>query len=101
MTTVVLSRSAQRDVDEILDRLEAEAGSRVAIKYSLLFEREYDLLERLPLGRRARPDLGDNVRSAYIHPFVLIYDYDAETDMVSVLRIVHGRRNITRKLIQR
>jgi plasmid stabilization system protein ParE len=32
---------------------------------------------------------------------VLVYEYDMERDQVSVLRILHGRRGITEKLLRR
>jgi mRNA-degrading endonuclease RelE of RelBE toxin-antitoxin system len=36
-----------------------------------------------------------------ISPYVLIYDFDSSSDTATVLRIVHGRRNITVDLIRR
>jgi plasmid stabilization system protein ParE len=36
-----------------------------------------------------------------VDPYLLIYDYHLDQDIVVVLRVVHGRRNITMKLIKR
>ena len=35
-----------------------------------------------------------------IKPYLLIYDYERNHDLVVVLRVVHGRRNITMDLIR-
>jgi toxin ParE1/3/4 len=44
--------------------------------------------------------LGPNARIAIISPYLLIYDYSAKDDAVTLLRILHERRNITQELIR-
>ena len=43
--------------------------------------------------------LGPDTRIAIIPPYVAIYDYTEDT--VMILRVVHGRQNITAALITR
>jgi toxin ParE1/3/4 len=45
-----------------------------------------------------RPEFGRNARIALVHPFVIVYDHADDT--VTVLRVLHGRRNITRRLVR-
>jgi toxin ParE1/3/4 len=52
-----------------------------------------------PASGSPRPALGRNARIALVHPFVLIYDYVDDT--VTVLRVLHGRRNIAPEILKR
>jgi plasmid stabilization system protein ParE len=36
-----------------------------------------------------------------VPPYVLIYAFKAANDTLTLLRVVHGKRNITRRLIRR
>jgi toxin ParE1/3/4 len=45
--------------------------------------------------------LGPNTRVAIVFPYILIYEYVTHDDTVTVLRILHGRRNVTRALLDR
>jgi plasmid stabilization system protein ParE len=55
----------------------------------------------MPAYGAPRPELGSECRIVVIAPYVLVYEYDMERDQVSVLRILHGRRGITEKLLRR
>lgn len=99
MTKRTLLRAAVRDLDQILDYLQHEAGSANAAKYGRLFDRQLDLMKRLPGAGAPRPELGVFTRIAVVSPYVIIYDYDTGLDEVFVLRVLHGRRNITQKLL--
>jgi plasmid stabilization system protein ParE len=37
---------------------------------------------------------------AYVRPYVILYRYDLANDVVFVLRVLHGKRNITRALLR-
>jgi toxin ParE1/3/4 len=51
-------------------------------------------------ARRGKP-LGPDAHIAIVYPYVLIYDYVQANDTVTLLRVLHGRRNITRDLLKR
>lgn len=99
MTQRIVLDEAARDIDRILEFLEREAGTRTAAKYGRLFERQLGLIEEFAGLGSPRPELGDLARIAVVSPYVIIYDFDPTRDVVVVLRIVHGKRNITRTLL--
>jgi plasmid stabilization system protein ParE len=89
------SVGAQRDLNEILDFLEREAGREIALQYSIKFEKAFDRLETRPALGSPRPTLGDHTRAIGVHPYVVFYDFDPNVPVPMVLRILHARRNIT------
>jgi toxin ParE1/3/4 len=44
--------------------------------------------------------LGPNVRIGIVSPYIVIYRYAKNDDLVVVLRILHGRRKITGKMLR-
>jgi plasmid stabilization system protein ParE len=48
-----------------------------------------------------RPELGTDARTTMADPYLLIYDHHLDQGTVDLLRVVHGRRNITMELIRR
>ena len=99
MAEVVFARSASEDEATILVDLSAKAGGRVAIRYRTLFTRLYDLLAEHPALGAPRPLLGRGVRIGIVAPYIVIYDLTEREDTVTILRIVHGRRNISARLL--
>jgi toxin ParE1/3/4 len=99
MARVVVTLSADADIAAIQKDLAKSAGIGVATKYTAAFERVYDRLAEHPGSGAPRPALGRDIRIAVVLPYVLIYRCRAADDVATVLRIVHGRRNITAKLI--
>jgi toxin ParE1/3/4 len=51
-----------------------------------------------PKSGARRPGLGRDARIGVVAPYVVVYDYQQDT--VMILRIVDGRRNITRRLVR-
>ena len=100
MARIVVTETADRDVDEIVTYLAEQAGARVAEKYLDLFDGVYARLALLPGSGPPRPHLGQLTRISVVSPYVVIYDWDAANDCVTVLRVVHGRRRITRRLVR-
>ena len=101
MTRLVVTEDADADLEEILNYLEREAGVRVAETYGRKIGACLSrLVEFLGIGAR-RPALGADTRIGIVRPYILIYDYMAEADTLTLLRIVHGKRNITDRLIKR
>ena len=101
MTRLVVTADAEIDTDRILSYLEREAGPRVAVEFGQRFQQTIERLVALPLSGAPRPSLGPKARIAIVFPYILIYDYTDENDTLTLLRILHGRRNITRDLLRR
>jgi toxin ParE1/3/4 len=55
--------------------------------------------QTIPESCQARPNLGAHVRVGVMHPYLAIYRYATGSDTVSIIRILHGRRKITRQLL--
>jgi toxin ParE1/3/4 len=101
MPTLVVTAHANRDFDDILNHLGDVAGQRTAQAYA---ERFADALERIEQFRGAGPQrlaLGPNTRIAIVLPYVLIYDYSEIHDHLVLLRVLHGRRKMTERLLKR
>ena len=97
MARVVVTDSAKRDVRRILSDLNLKAGHRVAANYAAEFKATYRRLVEFPASGPPRPELGVQARIAIILPYIVIYDH--RDDVVTVLRVLHGKRNITRELL--
>ena len=99
MARIVLSSSASADQTEILNDLKGTAGFRTAAKFRGLFRALYDRLAEHPALGAPRPALGRNTRIGIVSPYIVIYRHNVDDDTATVLRIVHGRRRITGKLL--
>jgi plasmid stabilization system protein ParE len=99
MARVIVTSLADSDTATILDYLAKVAGARTAIKYDRLFDRLYDRLADHPASGPRRPALGADTRIGIVSPYIVIYDYSEPDNTVTILRIVHGRRDITGKLL--
>src|SRR5438093_248472 len=99
MARIVITASADADTETILDYLNTRAGQPTVIKYRALFRKLYDRLADHPDSGPPRPALGPNIRIGVVSPFIVIYRHAEDADVVNVLRIVHGRRRITGKLL--
>jgi toxin ParE1/3/4 len=100
MARVVVTAPADADMANILADLADEAGSLVASKYNLMFERLYDRLAGHPESCPTRPKLGAHIRVAVVFPYLVIYQHPEGGDTVSIVRVLHGRRKITRRLLR-
>ncbi|HYD08376.1 MAG TPA: type II toxin-antitoxin system RelE/ParE family toxin [Reyranella sp.] len=74
------------------------AGPDVAARYRREIDALYDRLIMFPRSGAPRPSWGRYARLAVVEPYVVIYDH--RPDVVTVLRILDGRRNITRRLVR-
>jgi toxin ParE1/3/4 len=99
MARVVVSFVADADTAGIIAYLTNKAGRATAAKYNALFENLYDRLAVHPDSGPPRPVLGPNIRIGIVPPYIVIYDHEPAADLITVLRIVHGRRRITGKLL--
>lgn len=101
MTRLIVTRDAETDRDVILDYLEREAGVQTAAAYAERFAESIERLIDFPGSGAPRPALGAETRIAIVYPYLLIYDYSIASNAIVLLRILHGRRNITRRLFLR
>jgi len=99
MARVVLSTVAQADTAAILRDIVANAGSRVAADYASSFAALYDRLASFPDSGAPRPILGRHVRMGVVSPYLVFYRHVPGSDLVGVIRTLHGKRNITRRLL--
>lgn len=100
MARLIVSLLAQADTADILTDLRGKAGRAVSRAYAASFENLYERLMRHPDSGAPRPAIGEHVRIGVISPYVVIYEYIAADDIVMIMRIVHGRRKITRKFLR-
>ena len=101
MARVVFTESADADSAAIYEDLNIAAGKRTAQKYRGLFKRLYEHLSAFPESGAPRPKLGPNIRTGVVAPYIVIYRRSEDDNAVIVLRIVHGRRKITGKMLRR
>jgi toxin ParE1/3/4 len=99
MARVLVSALAKQDIRDILSDLRERAGPVIANRYAADFKRMYRSLSEFPEGGPARPSLGPGTRIKIVYPYVAFYEHRADT--VTVLRILHGRRNITAEFLAR
>jgi toxin ParE1/3/4 len=99
MARVIVSFMADADTAHILTYLTSRSGRATAAKYNALFENLYDRLAVHPDSGPRRPVLGPNVRIGIVPPYIVIYDHEPAADLITVLRIVDGRRRITGNLL--
>jgi toxin ParE1/3/4 len=95
MAKLIVSWLAQFDEVSIARDLTKNAGVRVAVKYAARFDALFTRLSDFPEIGAPRPALGEHVRISAVSPFTVPYHYDAATDIVTILRIIHGRRKLT------
>ena len=99
MRQLVVSQLAQSDTTSILSGLAANAGNGVAERYTADFELLYERLLAHPESGPPRLALGPHVRIGVLSPYVVIYEYEQDRDLVMILRILHGRQKITGELL--
>ena len=100
MAHIVITAPADADSAYIINDLDEKAGWTVADRYEADFDKIYDRLEMFPQSGAPRPALGRHVRICVVSPYVILYEYLEADDAVMVLRLVHGRRRITRKTVR-
>ena len=101
MATLVVAPAARVDIATILDGLERDVSERVALTYTEAFRAAFELLADFPRTGAPRPKLGRDIRIWTVDPYVFYHRYTAVDDVVMVVRVLHGRRNVTRKTLAR
>lgn len=98
MRDLVFLPRARQDLRELLVHLRDSAGPAIAEKYADLFSAKLERLQEFPGIGKPRADLGSGVRMLVEEPY--LFFYRVEEDRISVLRLVDGRRRITRRLVE-
>lgn len=86
------------DTAAIATMLTDNAGAAVASRYLREIDALYERLIMFPQSGMRRQSLGRDIRIGVVDPYVVIYRYRLDT--VTVLRVLDGRRNITRRLVR-
>jgi toxin ParE1/3/4 len=86
-----LSRRAQIDLVEIADYIARDNPERAASFIDEILEHCRGLIA-FPRAARLRPEVGDGVRIATFHRYLVIYVVGSEA--LEIRRIVHGARNL-------
>ena len=100
MAQLVIAATADADTDGILADLATKAGRHTASRYLDRFEKLYDRLAEHPASGPRRPALGPHARIGIVASYVVVYEHSEADDIVTVLRIVHGRRKISGALLR-
>ena len=95
MARVVVSGLAQSDSASLLTSLTRDAGHAVAGQYAARFDSLYERLAAHPEIGSPRPALGLRVRIGMVSPYIVVYEHERSESLVTVLRILHGKRRIT------
>ena len=99
MTRLVFAPSAIADTQEILSTLVEKAGRPAAAAYFERFRSTFDRRATFPESGAPRPRLGNSIRLAVVRPYVVVYRQSPEG--AEIMRVLHGRRNITRRFLRR
>jgi toxin ParE1/3/4 len=94
---VVIAEPADADAAGIISDLDVKAGAVVARRCDAGFDLLYTRPAAFPESGSPRPALGGFVRIGVVSPYLMIYRHVPDDDLVVVLRIVHGRRRISRR----
>ena len=89
-----LTRLAITDYEDIIDFLESKAGARVADRYRQLFDAALDRIGA------PRIKLGPKTRILVVYPYSIYYDGEPKGEVATALRILHGRRRVTGRIIR-
>jgi toxin ParE1/3/4 len=101
MGRAILSAQARLDLVAIIEHLTEVASPRVARGIESSFKEAIDGLSISPGLGSPRQHLGAETRITSVHAYLIFYDGGPDSATVHVLRILHGRRNITPDLIAR
>jgi plasmid stabilization system protein ParE len=100
MARVITSDFANADFKKIYSELATQAGAATVLKYRDSFRLLYRHLADFPESGAPRQKLGAHIRIGVVHPYVVIYRYIEASGTVAILRVIHGKRNITGKMLR-
>ena len=94
MPRVTFSPEARRDLIEITDHLSSVSSPHTARKYEMRIQGAIEGLRDIPGSGPPRREFGAHVRMLIVKPYLIFYESVPESDDVSILRILHGARDI-------
>jgi toxin ParE1/3/4 len=98
MAKLIVSPQAEQDTATIVAMLTDKAGTSVAERYRRDFEELFERFLMFPMSGSRRRSLSRYARIGIVEPYVIVYEHRGET--VRIVRVLDGRRNITRKLVR-
>ncbi len=106
MAKVQFSPEARRDLVQIMTWLIEtwlieHRSATVASDYETQFLAAVHRLEEFPGTGAPRPLLGSNIRIIVVLPYLVIYRGEPESEIIEIVRIIHGSRNITTRMLAR
>lgn len=99
MARVDFSITGRADLRKVINDLQRRAGSTVAVEFIGKFEATFDRLGEFPGIGSPRRRLGARVRMLVVAPCLNFHDGGPKATSVTVLRLLHGSRRITRRAI--
>ena len=94
---IVYSETARADIIAIGDKIREAAGELIAERFVARIVATVESLEFMPARHRIRAELGADLRVAGFHKYLIFYR--VTNDVVSIVRVLHGARDITAKLL--
>jgi toxin ParE1/3/4 len=88
---VIVSAAADNDLMLIFSYLHQQSP-QVAESIAGEVDRCFQNMSSFPLSGSSRPELGQDIRSVLVRPYVIFYA--VRSDHITVLRVLHGSRNI-------
>ncbi len=101
MTILVITRSARADISDTIDYLEHEAGGITAGRYAREIQAAINRLVNFPESGAPRSALGELKRMVVIYPYLMMYDYEPKSDVLTILRVLHGKSEIRKDDLDR
>ena len=98
MAQLRFAPAAARDLRKITEDIVAAKGQPVAVAFIGRLRRSLEGLVDFPHMGRRRAGFGPGVRSWAFAPYVAFYRQSG--DDIEIIRIIHGRRRITRRLLR-
>jgi plasmid stabilization system protein ParE len=93
MKRIVLTRPAERDLDQIKSYLAGKAGPTIARRVIKHIRTALEFLGNQPGVGHIREDLTDRpVKFWSVYSYLIVYD--PKTKPVQILRVLHGMRNV-------
>ncbi|HVY33531.1 MAG TPA: type II toxin-antitoxin system RelE/ParE family toxin [Caulobacteraceae bacterium] len=91
---IVLSLSAERDLDALFDWIARDSGVERAEAVLRRIEETLELVAAMPRIGRVRHDLDGEPRTFAVWPWVVVYEPLSPRDGIIVWRVIDGRTDL-------
>jgi toxin ParE1/3/4 len=88
-----LTPAAEADIEGIADYI-AEHNAPASVRLVEDFVRRWELLATQPYSGATREDILPSIRHLVMGQYIAFYRVDEDAEVL-ILRVIHGRRNIT------